>query len=67
MFDDRWVLEFYWNHKNDGAEELAHAVLTNQEMWDRDLTEIDGLEVAVVAGLKKIRTEGARAAYASCL
>lgn len=67
VFDDRWVLEFYWNHKNDGAEELVHAVLTNQEMWDRDLTEIDGLEAAVVAGLKKIRTEGARAAYASCL
>jgi tagaturonate reductase len=36
-------------------------------MWGTDLTEVPGLEDAVVCGLKLIRTEGARAAFASCL
>ena len=65
--DDRWALEFYWNHRNDSAEELVHAVMSNEQMWGRDLTEIQGFEAATVANLKKIRTEGALAAYASCL
>lgn len=65
--DDRWALEFYYAHKDDSAEELVHAVLSNTQMWDQDLTEIAGLEAAVTAGLNKIRTEGAKAAYASCL
>ena len=65
--DDRWALEFYYEHKNDSAEELVKAVLTNEQMWDQDLTKIEGLYDAVVAGLKMIRTEGAEAAYASVL
>ncbi len=65
--DDRWALEFYYAHKDDSEEDLVKAVLTNKQMWDQDLTEIAGLEAAVVADLKKIRTEGAKAAYASCL
>ena len=65
--DDRWALEFYWAHKDDSAEELVKAVLTNEQMWDQDLTQIEGLYDAVVAGLKLIRTEGAEAAYASVL
>ncbi len=65
--DDRWALEFYWNHKDDSAADLVHAVLTNQQMWDRDLSQIAGLEQTVLDGLNKIRTEGAEAAFASCL
>jgi len=65
--DDRWVLEFYYEHRNDTAEELVHAVMTNQQMWGQDLTAIDGFEQAVIDGLKLIRSEGAIAAYASCL
>lgn len=65
--DDRWALECYWNHRNDSAEALVNAVMTNEQMWGRDLTEISGFEVATVANLKKIRTEGTLAAYASCL
>ena len=44
-----------------------NAVLTNSQMWDRDLTKIEGLEAAVLADLELIRTEGAEAAYKSCL
>ena len=65
--DDRWALEFYWNHRNDSVEELVHAVMTNEQMWGQDLTAIEGFEAATVENLKKIRTEGALAAYASCL
>ena len=65
--DDRWVLEFYNDHKADSAEELVHAVLTNEKMWDQDLTQIEGLEAKVAADLKLIREKGAKAAYASCL
>ena len=65
--DNRWALEFYWKHRNDSAEALVHAVLTNEQMWDQDLTQISGLETAVLANLNTIRTEGAKAAYAPCL
>ena len=65
--DDRWALEFYWEHKDDDAAALARAVLTNERMWGQDLTRVPGLLDAVTEGLAKIRTEGAAAALASCL
>ena len=65
--DDRWALEFYYDHRNDSEEELVHAVMTNEQMWGQDLTQIPGFEAATVANLKLIRTEGAMAAYRSCL
>ena len=65
--DDRWALEFFWNHKDDSAADLVHAVLTNEQMWDQDLTKIDGVEAAVLADVNKIRADGAEAAFASCL
>ena len=65
--DDRWALEFYYAHKDDSVADLVHAVMTNEQMWGQDLTQIPGFEAATVANLTKIRTEGAYAAYASCL
>ena len=65
--DDRWALEFYYEHRNDSEEDLVKAVLGNEKMWDQDLNKVDGLTDAVIADLKKIHTEGAEAAYASCL
>lgn len=65
--DDRWVLEFYWAHKDDSVEDLVHAVLSDEKMWDQDLTNLDGVEAQVVKDLKMIREEGALAAYKSCL
>lgn len=65
--DDQWVLEFFWEHKDDSAKELVHAVLSNEKMWDQDLTKIEGLEDEVVRDLEMIREEGAIAAYRSCL
>ncbi len=65
--DDRYVLEFYWAHKDDSAADLTHAVMTNERMWGMDLTAIPGFEAAAAAALEKIRAEGAKAAYAACL
>ena len=65
--DDRWALEFYWNHRNDSPEELIHAVMTNTEMWGQDLTKVPGFEAEAVRILKRIREEGALAAYQACL
>ena len=65
--DDRWALEFYWEHRNDTVEALVHAVMKNEQMWGQDLTQIPGFEEVTVGNLKKIRTEGALVAYAACL
>ncbi|MBS6194674.1 MAG: tagaturonate reductase [Clostridiales bacterium] len=65
--DDAWVLDFYYDHRADDEETLVHSVLSDVRFWERDLTKIAGLECAVAEGLKKIRREGALAAYASCL
>ena len=65
--DDRWVLEFYNAHKDDDIPTLVHAVMTNEQMWGQDLTAVPGFEQRTVENLTKIRTEGAKAAYASCL
>lgn len=65
--DDEWVLDFYWEHRDDDAKALAHAVLSNEKMWDGDLTKIPGLEEKVAGDLALIRSAGAEAAYASLL
>ena len=65
--DDRWALEFFYDHKGDSEEDLVKAVLGNEKMWDQDLNKIEGLYDKVVEDLKMIRTEGAEKAYASCL
>ena len=65
--DDRWALEFFYAHKDDTVDILVHAVMTNEQMWGRDLTKIPGFEAATVKNLSLIRSEGALAAYASCL
>lgn len=65
--DDRWVLEFYYAHKDDSVKELVPAVMRNQQMWGQDLTLIPEFERATVDSLRLIREEGMAAAYESCL
>lgn len=65
--DDRWVLEFFYEHRNDSAEELVHAVVTNTKMWGKNLADIPGFEKTVADSLAKIRSDGAEAALKSCL
>ena len=65
--DDRWPLEFFNAHKADSADKLVHAVLSNTQMWDQDLTKISGFEDAVLKDLKLIREQGALAAFKACI
>jgi tagaturonate reductase len=65
--DERWVLEFYWEHRNDSVEELATSVMKNEQMWGRDLTEIPGFLAATIENLQKIRNQGALSAYRECI
>ncbi len=65
--DDAWALDFYAAHKEDSTAALVHAVLSNTQMWDQDLTAIAGFEAAVLADVDCILAQGAQAAYASCL
>lgn len=65
--DDRWILEFFYAHRDDSIEILVHSVLSNVKMWDMDLTEVHGLEDSVSDGLTRIRHEGFESACRNCL
>ena len=56
--DDGWVLDFYYDHKDDSLADLAHAVVTNERMWGKTLAELPGFEAAVAADLERIQTVG---------
>ena len=42
-----------------------HEVLTNEQMWGEDLTQIAGLEEFVVKALAVVRAEGVKQAFAN--
>ncbi|MCR4950079.1 MAG: tagaturonate reductase [Solobacterium sp.] len=65
--DDRFVLEFFYDHRNDDAKTLTHAVMTDERMWGMDLTTVAGFEEAAAKALEMIRTEGVLKAYACAL
>ena len=65
--DDRWVLEFFYGHRQDGGDGLVHDVMTQEDMWGMDLTRVPGLEDAVKRDLRILREQGALAAFRACL
>ena len=65
--DDDWVLDFYWEHRDADAKTLVHDVLSDEKMWDQDLTKVPGLEAKVLEDLNLIREKGAEAAYAAAV
>lgn len=65
--DDQWVLDFYYEHRNDGAAAIAHVVVNNEKMWGGALSALEGFEAAVAAGLERIEGSGMRAAMEACL
>lgn len=64
--DDKPVLQFFYDHKDDDAETLAHAVCSNTDFWDEDLSKIPGFETAVAGYLKAIEEKGAYAVMKDC-
>ncbi|WMJ85112.1 tagaturonate reductase [Oscillospiraceae bacterium LTW-04] len=65
--DDQWVLDFYYDHRDDDAKSLAHAVIHNEKMWGNDLAELPGFEDAVAAALERIEAVGMYQAMKQCL
>lgn len=65
--DDKPILQFFYDHKNDDAETLAHAVCSNVDFWDEDLSKIAGFEEAVIGYLKAIEEKGAYEVMKDCL
>lgn len=65
--DDAFVLDFYAAHAGDADADLVAAVLSNEQMWDQDLTQVPGLLDFVTSALAIVRTQGAAAAYAAAL
>lgn len=67
IHDDRPILEFYYEHKDDSAESLAAAVLANTDFWGEDLTGVPGLFGEVTADLQVIEEKGAYELMKLCL
>lgn len=65
--DDQWVLDFYYDHREDDARAIARAVIRNEQMWDGALSGLNGLEDAVAAGLEQIAAMGMYRAMEACL
>jgi tagaturonate reductase len=65
--DDKPVLQFFYDHREDGAAALTHAVCTNVDFWDEDLSKIPGFEEAVAGYLKGIQEKGAYEVMKECL
>lgn len=65
--DDRSILQFYYDHKDDTAAALTHAVCSNTDFWGEDLTEIAGFEEAVTGYVKAIEEKGAYEVMKECL
>ena len=65
--DDQWVLDFYYDHKDDDAAAIAHAVIHNDKMWGGALAALDGFEAAVASALERIQAVGMYEAMKECL
>lgn len=65
--DDPWVLDFYYEHRNDSPREIARAVVRNPEMWGGALEALPEFEDAVAADLEQIEAVGVHDAMEECL
>ena len=65
--DDRPILQFYYDHRNDDVKTLVHAVCVNEEFWGEDLSAIAGFEDAVAGYVAAIEKKGAYEVMKSCL
>ncbi len=60
--DDMAVIEFFAKYSVKGTEEFVSAFLSNEGVFDQDLTKIPGLKDLVVLYLNDIKTNGMREA-----
>ena len=65
--DARPILKFFYDHREDDAKTLVHAVCSNEEFWGEDLTAIAGFEDAVAGYVADIWEKGAYEVMKGCL
>ena len=65
--DDPWVLDFYYDHRNDDEADIARAVVNNERMWGPQLAALPGFEDAVAQALMPIKAVGMYRAMEECL
>lgn len=58
IMDDQWILDFYYEHKDDDDAAIANAVINNFKMWGEELSRLPGFEEEVVKDLALIREKG---------
>ncbi|MCR5214286.1 MAG: tagaturonate reductase [Eubacterium sp.] len=56
--DDQWILDFFYDHKDDDDQTLANAVISNQKMWGDALINLKDFQSEVINDLKLIREKG---------
>lgn len=65
--DDRYVLDFFYEHKDDNNAALCRAVCQNNAFWGEDLSLIPGFEAAAAKYLNDITEYGAYDVMKECL
>ena len=65
--DDRSVLEFFCEHREDSPNELAQAVLSHTDFWGEDLTGYQGLCDRVAGALETVGRKGAYELMGRCV
>lgn len=65
--DDSWVLDFYYDRRNEDAASLVRDVVNNERMWGGELAALAGFAAAVTADLERIDAVGMRRAMEECL
>ena len=65
--DDQWTLDFYYDHRDDDAKAIAHAVVNHERMWDGKPAALEGFEEAVASALERIEAVGMYEAMKECL
>lgn len=56
--DDRNILEFYYDHREDRMEDLVKSVCSNLDFWGENLLEIEGFQEMVVTYMEEIQSQG---------
>ena len=58
IMDDQWVLDFYYEHKDDDDATIAKEVINNTKMWGDDLSNLPGFTAQVTEYLALIHDKG---------
>ena len=65
--DDKAILEFFYDHRDDDVKALTQAVCKNVAFWGEDLTNIPGFLEAVTNYVTAVKETGAYEVMKDCL